>query len=75
MGGEDFEDDSVKGNAFIGAIAGPEVRDATTKEHEMSLLDSLKMYPAATGWSLFFSMGVIVRRYAYHTPVSNGSWL
>ncbi|KAF2101753.1 general substrate transporter [Rhizodiscina lignyota] len=60
MADEDPEHNSGKGNVVIGAIAGAEVRDATEKEHKMSLLEALRIYPAAAGWSLFFSMGVIM---------------
>lgn len=62
MSSPDGDQESFKGSVTIGAIAGEEVRDATEREHDMSLLDSLRLYPAAAGWSLFFSMGVIVRR-------------
>lgn len=67
----DEQHDSVKSNATIGVIAGDEVRAATAKEHEMSLLQSLKLYPAAAGWSLFFSMGVIVWRLPLAQITSN----
>lgn len=54
------EPESLKGDVVIGAIAGEEVRDTTDKEHKMGLLESVRLYPAAAGWSLYMSMGVIM---------------
>lgn len=60
MASETPEPDPLKGGAVIGAIAGEDVRNATETEHKMTLLESFRLYPAAAGWSLFFSMGVIM---------------
>jgi hypothetical protein len=57
---QDPEIDARKGAVVIGAIAGEEVRDATEKEHKMNLLEALKLYPKAVGWSIFFSLGIIM---------------
>ncbi|DAA79096.1 TPA_exp: putative MFS alpha-glucoside transporter [Trichophyton benhamiae CBS 112371] len=37
-----------------------EVRLATQKEHEMGVVEAIKLYPKATAWSLLFCMGVIM---------------
>lgn len=37
-----------------------EARTATDEEHEHSFFQAVKLYPAAVGWSLFFSLGVIM---------------
>jgi MFS transporter, SP family, general alpha glucoside:H+ symporter len=39
---------------------GDEVRLATDLEHRMTFLEGLKLYPAAVGWSMFFSIGIIM---------------
>ena len=53
--GDDFKPD-IK----IGAIAGEEARQATVHEHNLRFLEALKLYPTAVGWSVFFSMGIIM---------------
>ena len=52
--------DVLKGDIVIGAIAGREVREATAEEHNLTFLQALKLYPKAIGWSMFFSMGIIM---------------
>lgn len=37
-----------------------EARKAFEAEHAMSFKDAIKLYPAAVGWALFFSLGVIM---------------
>lgn len=37
-----------------------EVRLVTQKEHEMGVVEAIKLYPKATAWSLLFCMGVIM---------------
>ena len=37
-----------------------EARKAFEAEHAMSFFDAVKLYPAAVGWALFFSLGVIM---------------
>jgi len=36
------------------------VRQRTAEEHQMTFLDAVKLYPTAIGWSVFFSMGIIM---------------
>lgn len=51
----------LKGDSvIIGTIAGPEAREATEHEHNLSLWEALKLYPTAVGWSVFFSLGIIM---------------
>ncbi|KAF2813059.1 sugar transporter [Mytilinidion resinicola] len=45
--------------AFIDEIEG-EVREAIEAEHQLDFLGALKLYPKAIGWSVFFSLGVIM---------------
>jgi len=33
---------------------------AADKEHSQSFFEAVKLYPTAVGWSLFFSLGVIM---------------
>ena len=37
-----------------------EVREAIEIEHSLSFLEAVKLYPKAIGWSVFFSLGVIM---------------
>jgi hypothetical protein len=37
-----------------------EARAAADKEHGHTFWEAVKLYPAAVGWSLFFSVGVIM---------------
>jgi SP family general alpha glucoside:H+ symporter-like MFS transporter len=39
---------------------GEQSRLATEMEHQMSFLEACKLYPAAVGWSIFFSIGVVM---------------
>lgn len=55
---EDRSDFAKVGNVTIGAIAGEEARQATEREHSLSLLEAVKLYPTAVGWSIYFSLGV-----------------
>lgn len=41
-------------------IAGEEARQATALEHNMTFIEAVKTYPTAIGWSMFFSMGIIM---------------
>lgn len=36
------------------------VREATELEHALTFRDALKCYPKAIGWSMYFSLGVIM---------------
>lgn len=51
---------TLKGDIHIGAIAGDSARIANSQEHNLTFLEALKLYPTAVGWSLFFSLGVIM---------------
>jgi len=37
-----------------------EAREAIEIEHSLSFLEAVKLYPKAIGWSVFFSLGVIM---------------
>jgi len=39
---------------------GNEARLATEIEHQMTFIQAVKIYPKAMGWSVFFSLGVIM---------------
>lgn len=40
-----------------------EACQATRREHELTLLPSLKLYPKAVAWSMFFSLAIIMEGY------------
>src|SRR2546421_993988 len=42
------------------AMIENEVREATDTEHSLDFLTAVKLYPKAIGWSVFFSLGVIM---------------
>ena len=50
----------LKNDTVIGSIAGDEAREATEHEHDLNLLEAVKLYPTAVGWSIFFSLGIIM---------------
>ncbi|TKA30759.1 hypothetical protein B0A50_02479 [Salinomyces thailandicus] len=56
----DNSHDMLKSDVVIGAIAGEDARQAVDNEHNLSFLEALKLYPAAAGWSIFFSLGIIM---------------
>ena len=37
-----------------------EVREAIEAEHALSFWQAVKLYPKAIGWSMYFSLGVIM---------------
>jgi hypothetical protein len=39
---------------------GEEIASAVAIEHTLSFWEALKLYPKAIGWSMYFSMGVIM---------------
>ena len=53
-------DDIVKRDVVIGTIADKRAREAAEQEHNLSFLEALKLYPTAVGWSVFFSLGVVM---------------
>jgi SP family general alpha glucoside:H+ symporter-like MFS transporter len=42
------------------SIAAEEVRDAIEVEHALTFWEAVKLYPKAIGWSMYFSLGVIM---------------
>nr|OQO16196.1 hypothetical protein B0A51_13318 [Rachicladosporium sp. CCFEE 5018] len=50
----------AKSKIVIGSIGGDDARLATDREHEMPFLEAIRLYPTAIGWSIFFSLGVIM---------------
>ncbi|KJY02504.1 hypothetical protein TI39_contig48g00013 [Zymoseptoria brevis] len=50
----------LKDDMVVGIIAGEDVRQAIQNEHELSFVEALRQYPTAVGWSVFFSLGVIM---------------
>ena len=52
--------DDVKSHITVGSIAGDDAKHATQHEHNLSFLQALRLYPKAVGWSIFFSLGIIM---------------
>lgn len=52
--------DILKGDIIVGTIAGEEARQAAEQEHALSIREAVRLYPAAIGWSMFFSLGIIM---------------
>jgi SP family general alpha glucoside:H+ symporter-like MFS transporter len=46
------------GGVTIGSIAGDEARQGTDREHSLSFMEALRLYPSAVGWTIYFSLGV-----------------
>jgi SP family general alpha glucoside:H+ symporter-like MFS transporter len=40
-----------------------EAKDATEREHQMSLMQAIKLYPKAVGWSVLLSTAIIMEGY------------
>ena len=55
-----LDGDVIKGDLAVGAIAGEEARQATAREHSLTFFEALRLYPTAVGWSIFFSLGIIM---------------
>ena len=56
---ETGRDDFTKtGDVTIGSIAGDEARQGTDREHSLSFMEALRLYPSAVGWTIYFSLGV-----------------
>ncbi|KAH9836017.1 general alpha-glucoside permease-like [Teratosphaeria destructans] len=51
---------TLKGDVIIGTVGGEDARAAVESEHNLTFLDALKLYPTAIGWSVFFSLGIIM---------------
>jgi hypothetical protein len=54
-GGDDF---TKTGDVTIGSIAGDEARQGTDREHSLSFMEAIRLYPSAVGWTIYFSLGV-----------------
>jgi hypothetical protein len=54
-GGDDF---TKTGGVTIGSIAGDEARQGTDREHSLSFMEAIRLYPSAVGWTIYFSLGV-----------------
>lgn len=39
---------------------GDDARQATEVEHQMTFFEAVRLYPGAVGWSIFFSLGIIM---------------
>ena len=68
LDGNSAPDIHLKGDIVIGTIEGDEARQATEREHELDFFAALKLYPTAVGWSIFFSLGIIMVRSQQHDP-------
>lgn len=42
------------------SIAAEEVREAIEVEHNLTFFQAVKLYPKAIGWSMYFSLGVVM---------------
>ncbi|KAK9482229.1 hypothetical protein V1527DRAFT_477053, partial [Lipomyces starkeyi] len=40
-----------------------EAKDATDQEHQMSIIEAIKLYPKAVGWSIVLSLAIIMEGY------------
>ncbi len=40
-----------------------DAQDATTKEHELTFLQAIKLYPKAVGWSVLMSTALVMDGY------------
>jgi hypothetical protein len=54
-GGDAF---TKSGDVTIGSIAGDEARQGTDREHSLSFMEAIRLYPSAVGWTIYFSLGV-----------------
>jgi MFS transporter, SP family, general alpha glucoside:H+ symporter len=60
MGNDEQGQEPTKSHVDISFNFGEEARYATDAEHKMSVWESLKTYPTAAAWSIFFSLGTIM---------------
>lgn len=54
------DDRILKNDIVVGTIAGDEVRHATQIEHNLGFWEALNLYRTAAGWSIFFSLGIVM---------------
>lgn len=52
----------------LSSINAEEVREAIDLEHALSFRDAIALYPRAIGWSVYFSLGVIMLGKHTHLP-------
>ncbi|PPJ51426.1 hypothetical protein CBER1_09338 [Cercospora berteroae] len=57
---DDNHGTTIKGDITIGAVAGDEARQTIEYEQNLSFTEALKLYPKAVGWSVFFSLGILM---------------
>ena len=59
---EEHGDVDIQITAKNGTVleVGPEALYAMETEHRMGFFEGLKLYPPAVGWSIFFSLGIIM---------------
>lgn len=50
-------------NTEDGAQILQDAQNATTREHQMTLWQGIKLYPKAIGWSVLFSMAIVMEGY------------
>lgn len=55
-----YDEDTRQVAAEAKFLSNDEAREATENEHSMSLWQSVKLYPKAVAWSMFFSLGTIM---------------
>jgi hypothetical protein len=60
MGNDEQEQMSMREQATTDCLSVGDAREATGVRHKMSLWESIKTYPRAAGWSMFFSLGTIM---------------
>lgn len=49
------------------SFAAEEVHEAIEAEHALSFSDAVRLYPKAIGWSMYFSLGVIMLGTSHNT--------
>lgn len=54
------EDVQKGGYDLVGADGSEATTCFTAQEYRLSFLESLKLYPTALGWSIFFSVGIVM---------------
>jgi SP family general alpha glucoside:H+ symporter-like MFS transporter len=53
------------------SVAAEDVREAIEVEHSLTFFEAVKLYPKAIGWSMYFSLGVIMlgRSFGTYCPL------
>lgn len=84
----DITNPTTKGNLLDDLVN--DAREATAKEHQMSLWEGIKLYPRAVGWSVLLSTAIVMEGYdtalmgsffaypsfqaKYGTPLGDGTY-